>query len=132
MFFTSLLSILFMLWRKVALVKSGQYYITEDASFEIPYLKEARKITLRSIKKYEHAGLVMIVKSYLQLSNFLKNKARELNVKIQNMHVRNHSTGELIEKVEASKFLKIVSAYKRKISEITHKIREEEKEENNL
>lgn len=132
LFFASLLSIIFMVWRKLALVKSGQYYIPADASFEIPYLDEARDALIKNIRIYEHLSLVMIVKLTLQFSNFLKNKSKELNAKIQNIHIKNHSTGELKERVEASKLLKIVSGYKKKITEITHKIKQEKKEEKKL
>ncbi len=132
MFFVSLLSIVFMIWRKLSLVKSGEYELHEEVTFEIPYLDEIKNITVESVKKYEHKSLVFIVKSYIQSTNFLKNKYQELKIKVQNIHVKNHSTGELIQKVEASKLLKIVSSYKHKITEITHKIKEEEKDGNNL
>jgi hypothetical protein len=121
-----------MIWRKLSLVKSGEYELHEEVTFEIPYLDEIKNITVESVKKYEHKSLVFIVKSYIQSTNFLKNKYQELKIKVQNIHVKNHSTGELIQKVEASKLLKIVSSYKHKITEITHKIKEEEKDGNNL
>ncbi len=132
MFFVSLSSIVFMIWRKLSLVRSGAYEFHEEVTFEIPYLEETKILIIEGIKKYEHEALVFVVKSYIQSTNFLKNKYKELKIKVQNIHVKNHSTGELIQKVEASKLLKIVSSYKHKITEITHKIKEEEKDGNNL
>lgn len=132
LFFASLLSIMFMIWRKLALVKSGQYYIKEDASFEIPYLEEARDIIIKNLKRYEYLSLVIIVKFALQFSNFLKNKSKELSVKIQNIHLKNQSTREIKEKFATSNLLKLIYNYKRKIKRITYKIKQEEKEENNL
>jgi hypothetical protein len=123
---------MFMIWRKLALVKSGQYYIKEDASFEIPYLEEARDIIIKNLKRYEYLSLVIIVKFALQFSNFLKNKSKELSVKIQNIHLKNQSTREIKEKFATSNLLKLIYNYKRKIKRITYKIKQEEKEENNL
>ena len=127
-FFISLLSIIFMIWRKLVLLKNGQYEIPTETSFEVPYLKEARNLTIRNIKKYEHISLVLLVKFYIQLSDFLKNQYKELNIRVQNIHTRNHSTARLREKVESSKFFKLISVYKHKIKEITHKIKEGEKD----
>ncbi len=132
LFFASLVSIVFMIGRKLVLLKNGQIHITEDATFEIPYLKEARHLTITNVKKYEHIALVLIVKFYLQFSNFLKNKYRELKDKIHNIHINKYPNGELKEKIEASKLIKTVSSYTHRIKKIKQKIKEAEKEENNL
>ena len=52
----------------------------------------------------------------------MKNKIKKVNKK-------NQANGKAGEKVEVSKFLKMMSDYKQKIREIRHKIKEEE---NNL
>mgnify|MGYP001587718858 CR=1 FL=1 len=117
-----------MVWRKLALVQNGQFIVDENASFEIPYLEEAKNVTVSNIKKYEHLGLVFIVKSYIQISHLSKNKYVELKEKIKNIHIQKYPNGELKKKIESSKLFTVVSNYKHKINEITHKIKEEEKD----
>lgn len=131
LFFVSLISILVMIGRKLVLVKRGQVEMIEGASFEIPYLKEARQITIENIKKYEHVALVGIVKFYVQSSLFLKNKYQESKTKIQNIHIKHYPNGELKEKIKGSKFIEMISSYTHRIKKIRHEIKEQEKEENN-
>jgi hypothetical protein len=117
-----------MVWRKLSLIKSGKIEMTEGASFEIPYLKEARYITIHNIKKYEHMALVVIVKFYLQFSTSLKDKYQVLKIKIKNIHIRHSQNTESADKNEISRLLKMIAGYKNKIKEIKHKIKEEEKD----
>ncbi|MDE2399653.1 MAG: hypothetical protein KGL67_01420 [Patescibacteria group bacterium] len=124
LFFASLVSIIFMIGRKLMLLENGQ--IDEGASFEIPYLKEIKHVLTENIKKYEHMGLVAVVKSYIQSMNFFKNKFQEIKIKIQHIHIKKHPNGEVSERAEVSKFLKAISGYSHKIKEIKHKITEEE------
>src|SRR5688500_13203475 len=88
LFFTSLISIVFMIGRKLILLKNGQVQI-QDSSFEIPYMNEIKNLSIGKIKEYEHAALVLVVRFYLQFSNYLKNKYAEIKNKIQNRRKRN-------------------------------------------
>ena len=116
-----------MIGRKLILLKNGQLKVQEEISFEIPYLKEIRILTIENIKKYEHLSLVVILKFYVRLTNFIKYTYGEVRNKIKNRSIKNGSrlNGDLPER-QVSKFLKMISDYKRRIREIKHKIHEEE------
>ena len=128
LFFSSLISIIFMIGRKLVLIKNGRYEIVDEASFEIPYIKEVKDLTFAGIKKYEHLSLVFIVKSYFQFLSFLKKKYADIKIGVKNIHIKKYPNGELIEKIESSKVVKFVSDYKHRIKEIVHKVKEEEKD----
>lgn len=128
LFFSSLISIIFMIGKKLVMIKNGRYEIVEEATFEIPYIKEAKDLTVEGIKKYEHLSLVFIVKSYFKFINFIKHAHVEWKNKIKNIHIKKYPNGELIEKIESSKVVKFVSGYKHRIKEIVHKVKEEEKD----
>lgn len=127
LFFGSLVAIVFMVWRKLVLIKKGQIEIVEGASFEIPYLKETKHATIENIKKYEHIALVLVVKFYLQFSNFVKTKYQELKLKVKSIHIKHSQNPESADKNEILKIFNVVSSYKHKIKQIKHKIKEEEK-----
>lgn len=116
-----------MIGRKLISIKNGHSEVQMEVPFEIPYLKETKDLIVENIKKYEHLSLIVVVKSYLQLTNFLKNKYGEVKNKIQNRNKKNIANNITSEKAEVSRFLKIISDYKHKIKEIKHKIKEEEK-----
>ena len=130
LFFASLISIIFMIGKKLVLIKNGKHEVQEGVSFEIPYLEETKGLLFRNIKRYEHLSLVAMVRSYVQLTNFLKNKHEEVKTKITHKFHRNTKLleSDTSGKQEASKFLKMISDYKHKITEIKHKIHEEEKD----
>ena len=123
LFFVSLISIVFMIGRKMVLIKNGQSFVQEEFSFEIPYLKEIKILTSENIKKYEHLSLVLILRFYVRAINFSKNKYAEVKNKIRNRINQSQTSGE---SPEVSKFLKMISNYKHRIKEIKHKIKEEE------
>jgi len=130
LFFGSLLSIVFMIGKKLTLINEGKYEVVEEASFEIPYLKEAGHLTAQNLKKYEHIALVNIIWVYVQATSFLKRTYRQAETKVQAKFHKNKMrlSGTIAEQEEASKFLKIISDYKHRIKEIKHRIKEEEKE----
>lgn len=125
LFFVSLTSILFMIGRKLFLLKNGQREVQEEFSFEVPYLKEARVLIIKIIKKYEHLSLVVILRFYVRATNFIKYTYEKIKNRIINMGKKSHINSE---KQEVSKFLKMISDYKHRIREIKHRIKEEEKE----
>jgi len=126
LFFASLLSIAIMIGRKLVLLKKGQIEVTQEIPFEVPYLKEIRRAVVFNIKKYEHLALVGIVKFHLQFANFLKSKYGELKIKLRNLHLKHSQKAEAGEKTEVSTFLKVVSVYKNRITEIKDRIKREE------
>lgn len=123
LFFTSLISIIIMIGRKYAILEHEQVLNHEEVLFELPYLKEIKYVTAKSVKKHGYAGLVGIMRIYLRSTNFLKEKYKEIKIKIENRRKINQINGE---KKEISKFLKVIADYKHKIREIKHKIKKEE------
>jgi septal ring factor EnvC (AmiA/AmiB activator) len=95
----------------------------EKAFFELSYLKEVKHITIQGAKKHGYSLLVIAVRFYIQSTNFLREKYKEIKTKIKEKINKNHINGE---KKEISKFLKIIGDYKNKIREIKHKIKREE------
>ncbi len=123
LFFLSLISIIAMIWRKLHLLQNGQILINPEIPLEMPHLKSIKYFTVENIKKYEHALLETIVRSYIKSANFLKNKYEEIKLRIKDRINKNHINKD---RKEISKFLKIVMDYKHKIREIKHKIKKEE------
>ncbi len=123
LFFTSLISIIIMIGRKLVLLQNGQVSSNEEVTFEVPHLEKVKHFTIENIKKYEHIILVKTVRLYVKGINFFKNKYQAVKIKIKDRRMKNNLNGE---NKETSKFLKIIGDYKNKIREITHKIKKEE------
>ncbi|OGI57249.1 hypothetical protein A3B85_00205 [Candidatus Nomurabacteria bacterium RIFCSPHIGHO2_02_FULL_37_13] len=126
LFFVSLISIAIMIGRKLASARNGEITEQKHSHPFVPNLQKIKHLVFENTKKYGHLSVVAILRFYIRFSNFLKYKYEEIKIKIKNANTKNHANGDLSEKVEVSKFLKIISDYKNKIKEIKHKIREEE------
>lgn len=128
LFFGSLLGITFMIGRKLVLLKRGRASMTEEIMLDIPYLTKWKDEIVKNIKKYGHTSLVATLRFYVRLNNFSKNRYQKLKSKLKNTDKnQNQQNDGTVEKIESSKFLKMISEYKHKIREIKHKIHEEEK-----
>lgn len=125
LFFASLIGIVLMVGKKLALLKSGHIEERSGTPFGAQYLEELKQTTLRNIKKHGYAGLVATIRLYVQSSNFTKAKLDELTLRLKNMR-RKGAVETEAEKQEVNNFLQMVSEYKRKIREIKHKITKEE------
>ncbi len=123
LFFASLLSIIIMIGKKLAVLENEQVLNQEEVLFELPYLKEIKHITVKNIRKHGYAGLVTTLRFYIRFTNFLKEKYKEIKIEIENKSNENHTNSE---KKEISKFLKIIGDYKNKIRDIKRKIKREE------
>ena len=125
LFFGSLLSITFMIGRKLIILRGGQVAHESEAILNTLYLEEWKQAAVKSIRKYSYFGLVSVIRFYFRFSNLLKNKYQELKIKAKSMRGKK-SNGEKTEPREASKFLKMISEYKYKIRRIKRQIKEEE------
>ncbi|MEI7709154.1 MAG: hypothetical protein WCI76_00395 [bacterium] len=112
-----------MIGKKFALIEHEQILNHEEILFELPFIKEVKKITVANVKRHGYTGLVTTVRIYVRSTNFLQNKYQDLNRKIKNQIRSKAKNGE---SKEISKFLKVIGDYKHKIREITHKIKKEE------
>ena len=116
-----------MVGRRVMLLGNGNYEIPEGASFEVPYVEETKSLVVNNLKTYEHATLVFIIRFFIQSKNLLRSGIEGIKEAISKLHFKLYPNGELIEKLENSKFLKMIARYRRKIIEITHQVKKEEK-----
>lgn len=126
LFFASLISIIVMMGRKLTLVRNGQIV---EIYHSHPFVLDFNKVKYRSLKygkRISYLLLFITIRFYIRFSNFLKSKYTETKVKIKTLNKKSKANGGLGEKVEVSKFLRMISDYKHKIREIKHKIREEE------
>ena len=126
LFFGSLAGISFMIGKKLLMLQNGQVFDRNETFLKAPHLEELKHKTIKNIKKYGYAGLVTTIRFYIRSMNLLKNKYEEARIKIKSLYSKK-SNSETGDRQEISKFLKIISEYKRKIREIRHKINEEEK-----
>ena len=128
LFFLSLAGIIVMIGRKLVLLRNGKIANAEGILFQTPYMGIVKHLTIRNVRKYSYLGLVEIIRFYVRAENFLKLKYEEIKIKIKNIKLghKNGISADTVEKPEASKFLKMVSEYKHKISKIKHQIHEEE------
>ena len=129
LFFASLLGIIIMIGRKLALTPNGQILKKEYAHPFVPDFQKIKHTAFENIKKYGHLSLVEILRFHIRATNFFKYQYNKAKDKIKNIRIKRQlkngsGNGEV---AEASKFLKMISDYKRKIREIKHKIHEEER-----
>jgi len=126
-FFLSLAGIIIIIGRKLSLIKSGDVMVTTEQPHPfVPDFEKIKEITFKHTKKYGYVALFVIVKTYLQSSNFFKKKMGETKNYIKKLLVKKQKEGGEIEKQEVNKFLKMVSDYKHKIRHIKRRIHEEE------
>ncbi|MBP9802831.1 MAG: hypothetical protein KBD14_00790 [Candidatus Pacebacteria bacterium] len=116
--------------RKVfVLNNSGELYKSKDIEleFDLPDLDEVKEFTNKKFKKYGFMILVGGIRIYVLSSNatkkgvkYLYNKGEQKIKKLLGHKIK------VEEKKEVSGFIKTISDYKKKISKITHKIKQEE------
>ncbi len=121
LFFGSLVGITFMIGRKLVSVQNGHVAHTD---IRVDFLKAEHVDEIKkTVKHHGYKGLVALIRFYVKSVNLLKTKFGEITAKTKEMYHHKFSHGE---KKEVSKFLKMMSDYKEKIREITHRITEEE------
>ena len=123
LFFGSLLSITFMIGRKLIILQGGQVTHGSEAVLSASYLEELKQTTVKNIRKYSYFGLVSVIRFYFRFSNLLKKRYEEARVKVKNLRGKKLTNEE---KREVSGFLKMISEYKHKIRKIKSQIKEEE------
>ena len=125
LFFLSLTCIVFMIGRKLALVRGG-HIVEENRPHPLtPDLRKAKHFTFWSIKMVLDIIILIILKIYVKSSNFFKNQHRKVQMGIRALKQKNQNN--ILLNKEHNKFLKVMSDYKAKISAMKHKIHEEEK-----
>ncbi|MCE9549198.1 hypothetical protein K8Q98_02255 [Candidatus Nomurabacteria bacterium] len=128
LFFVSLVGIILMIGRKLVLVRDGQNIEMEYAHPFVPDLEKIKELLNKSTKKYGYLSLVLIIRTHIRSSKFLKQKYEEIKTKVKDIHLKNVTqlTDDGLKTQEVSGFLKMISDYKHKIRTIKHKIKKEE------
>lgn len=131
LFIIAMLGIVILITRKIfALNSSGEVYHKNkdvDLEFELPDLDEVKEFTNKKLKKYGYALLLVTLRLYVLGSNQVKKGSITLYNKVEQKvkkMIGKKTTPENTK--EASGFIKTISDYKKKISKITHKIKQEE------
>ncbi len=126
-FFVSLFSIFFMIGRKLIVLGNGNYAVPDDATFEVPYMEETKNFLVECLKTLEHVTLVFLIRFYIQTKKFFRNMIEDIKEAIRNLHFKKYPNGELAEKIENSKAVKIIYRYRKKIKYIARQVKKEEK-----
>lgn len=127
LFFISLFGIIFMIGHKLAPVRSGQVALTDDVHPFVPDLKKIRRFGYYRVRKYEHMLLVLVLRSYVRFSNFMKHEfedVKETTMYFWNKKIAKKNINGTVD--EPSKFLEMITDYKNKVRHIKHRITEEE------
>jgi hypothetical protein len=123
LFFVSLAGIIFMVGRKLRLLSSGQVPL-EHAPFSVPRLDDLQKIAGKIMRRLGYFLLVEIIRAYVRLVQFFKNKYNEIKIKLAKRRGKPGVPASVSK--EPSRFLKTMAEYKRKIGKIKKEIKEEE------
>ncbi len=115
-----------MLYKRVVLIRAGAV-TAHNQSPIIPPAHEVRYIIIKNVKRYGLVVIAVILRISIRSSIHLKKGSAYLTKKVRNT-LSKHFPEKKAEERETSGFLKTVSEYKRKISNLKEKIKEEEKE----
>jgi len=127
LFFISLAVIIFMISRKLLLVNNSVENIKNETLLsDILDFDRIKHLTIINLKKASHTLLWIVLKTYIISSNFINKKRKELVEKIKSRMSKRHKEEDQPEKKEVSKHIKIISEYRQKIRNMTHRIKEEE------
>ena len=128
LFFGSLVAIIFMISRKLILIKNGGIPYHEEAFLKTPYMEEWKYLTIEKMKKHGYSILVGTIRVYVRGVSFIKNKYQEGKEKVLRTFAKSEGAlaNSAAHKEKVNGFLKMISEYKRKIRILKHKIKEEE------
>lgn len=117
-----------MIGNKLILLQNGEIVKNEHIPIKVPDLQEFKHLTIKNTRKYGFILLVIILRTTIKTSYFLKKKYNEkkeiLKEKIEKMlEGKKHENQE---PHDVSLFLKKISDYKKKVNKIKKKIKEEE------
>lgn len=129
-FILSLSTIVFMIAKKLLLIRKGEAVTLEggEFTFEIPYIEEVKVLTTKGLKRFGYLTLVGTIRIYFRSASVMRKGWRDFKVKSVTlvMKYKKFMPIDHKEKQEISKFLRTMSEYKERLREIKHRIKEEE------
>lgn len=115
-----------MIGRRVKLLRKGLITPLGEFPWKIPETHEVKHVASKNLRKYGYIILVILIRSYIKSSNYLKDRYGKVKTKVIENIDKRFNKNDTGEPKEASRFLKMVSEYKDKVKEIKQKIKEEE------
>ncbi len=128
LFFVSVAGIVVLITKKLLQIEKLRIVSKDDVFFiDVPELEDAHYVLMSKIKSGGYMALVITIRVYLLGKYNTKKFVHKAYLKI-NHFLKKYRKEKTVEesKKEASKFLKIVSDYKKKVNKITEQIKEEE------
>lgn len=117
-----------MVGRKVLLIRNGVVFEEYRVMSDEDYWEELKRSLSKGLRVLGFVMLVGIIRLYVKTTNYLKSTYEIGKTRIKEIRARRMSKNGAVEvkPQEASKFLKMVGNYKRKIRRIKEKVKEEE------
>jgi hypothetical protein len=116
-----------MIWRELIIVRNGQITVIEQSHPFVPDLQKMKHLTFKNTKKIIYVILFITLKFFIKFSNLIKNTSILLIKKLKDkLTKKKNELGEIVEKKEVSKYLRMISEYRHKIRQMKHRIKEEE------
>lgn len=127
-FFISLAGITGLISRKLIFSTNNRINQEHDFAIDVPDLDEVKKIASKNTKKLGYILLVLTIRTYLLSQDLIKKQYKVIKNKLEERRIKRMAkTGKIVmSNREPSKFLKIISDYKKKVEKIKSKIKEEE------
>lgn len=113
-----------MVVRKIRLLANGSSLPLDQAPFEVPRFEEVHGTATRLMKRLGYFILVEIIRAYVRVVQFFKNKYLQIQTKMEERRARHGAVPALPK--EPNRFLKVMAEYKRKIGRIKKEVKEEE------
>lgn len=128
LFFLSFAGIVTLVIIKLLQIEKLRIIREDDVFFiDVPELEDVHYVLIKKIKRGGYIALFITIRVYLLGKHNAKKIAQKAYKKLNTLFQKYHRNKVVIEKKnEASKFLKIVSDYKKKVNKITEQIKEEE------
>lgn len=128
LFFVSIAGIVVLITKKLLQIEKLRIVSEDDVFFiDVPELEDAHYVLMRKIRRGGYVALVITIRAYLLGKHHTKKFIRKGYNKIDTFLQKYRKNKGVVEtKKEASKFLKVIADYKKKVNEISDQIREEE------
>lgn len=125
LFLVSLLGIVYMIGRKLVLVRNGQIILRDHEDAFVPDVHKIRNFASMSMRQALYISTFLVLKLYVKTLNLFKKGYDLLKSLILYIIKTSHEKG-IVSKRETNKVLKAIADYKKKISIMKNRIHEGE------
>lgn len=127
LFFLSLCAMIFIVGKRLIDIREKQIQVREDMAVDMPDLQDIKILVFKKLKRYTYITLVISIRLWIISSNYLKRKYKDLKkktIELFDKYTSDKKTNDAPR--EVSKFLKVMSEYKKEVKKIKHRIKKEE------